>query len=453
MKTLREKMGIGKKQVGLASVEAVLIMPILLMLMYITVQSAKTMVVYEQRTIEARNAAYTVELYSGGEVRLLDEIRQSADEAVQGIESGLSDAIAQADTYAEYLNLIGVDVGQVGDYVQQDYLEILQKFPIQRYATVSEESEWFYDSMLELAIDKQDEFSSTDDPNIVSNGTKIKDLYQVLRDERSKSGVTVGVSVSPYTGPLGVFAPFNGQFFMRNYHAADFATTLNLDDITINKDEVIDNGNGYVLKAGYSKEMKEMLAPDLLFRKLFADPDNDTLEVPGIIDLPFLDPIDPTVGIVNDPDPADDAAFQAYKDSGGRKGRSRWDLAGQPANRLVDELSWGKNYARRKLDIALGGVTGDGLDAHHIIPLEAISAHPELMRLAAEGGFNINGANSGMLLTPEQHNLSVFENHHQYNQHVLGQLAQIDLNQTPAQIAAQVQAIASGLKTQITNSL
>jgi len=318
LSTLHEKFSTAKKHRGLASVEAVLIMPILLMLMYIMVQSAKTMVVYENRIVEARNAAYTVELYSGGEVRQLDEIRQSADETVQGIENGLVDAIAQANAGAEYLNLIGIDVGEVGDYVQHDHLSILQNFPIQRYAIVSDESTWFYDSMLDLTRDKMDDYSGTDDPDIMTD--KIKGLYAILDNEHSKSGLTVGVSVSAYTGPLGVFAPFDGHFFMRNHHAADFATTLNLDDIHINDQAVIDKP--YLLKAGYSKEMETMLNPEIIFNNLFADPDNQPLDLPGIFELPLPEPVDPTVGIVagGTPDFASaevQAGWDLYRNSGG----------------------------------------------------------------------------------------------------------------------------------------
>ena len=104
------------------------------------------------------------------------------------------DAIAKANAGAEYLNLIGIDVGEVGDYVQHDHLSILQNIAIQRYAIVSDESTWFYDSMLELTRDKMDDYSGTDDPDIMTD--KIKGLYAILDNEQSKSGLTVEVSFS-----------------------------------------------------------------------------------------------------------------------------------------------------------------------------------------------------------------------------------------------------------------
>ena len=71
-------------------------------------------------------------------------------------------------------------------------------------------------------------------------------------------------------------------------------------------------------------------------------------------------------------------------------------------------------------------------------------SYPDLMRLAAEGGFDINGTNSGILLTTEEHKFSnTYGSHHAYNQAVLADLSAINLNQSPQAIAAAVQAIAN----------
>ena len=275
-------------QYGLASVEMVLLMPMILMLMYIMVHSAKTMLVYGQRTIESRNAAYAVELYNGGKPTFLDELRHTADKAVSGIEQELVDTIDSLESFGININ----------NYVDGSDLEILQKFPIQRYATVSEDSTWFYNSMLRITRDEMDEYADNDDPDLMTD--RVKNLTQILDNDYSKSGVSVGVSVSAFTGALGVFHPFTGKFFMRDYHAADFAKKLDLTDISINSEEVI--ADDYNLKAGYSVEMKEMLNPEIIFNQVFAGASEEPLETPGIFDLPLPVPLDPTVGIVSGED-------------------------------------------------------------------------------------------------------------------------------------------------------
>lgn len=292
-----------KNQFGLASVEMVLLMPMILMLMYIMVHSAKTMVTFQKRIIESRNAAYTVELYSGGEVTALDELRQEADEFVKDAEDTIIAAMAEAAPLIEFLqSYAGIDVTSYID--NPAYLDILQKFPIQRYATVSEDSKWFYDSMLRITLDEMDDYSDgnlwpeshKDDPFIVHDPRTLG-LYEILRNDYSRSGVTVGVSVSPFVGTLGKFHQFTGRFFMRDYHAADFSRKLDLHDITINTEEVI--ADDYNLKAGYSEEMKAMLDPQIIFKDLFAELSVEPLPTPGFFDITIPAPIDPTVGIVS----------------------------------------------------------------------------------------------------------------------------------------------------------
>lgn len=259
-------------------------MPILLMLMYIMVQSAQTMVYFEKRTVESRNAAYAIEFYNGGETTVLDDLRKTADETVQDAEQEIAQLITTLGSY-------GINVG---DHVDAGDLEIIRKFPIQRYATVAGDSKWFYESMLETTLDDMDATYANDDPDIMS--APIRDLYSVLDNDHSKSGLTVGVSVSAFYGALGVFHPFDGQIFMRHYHVADFATSLSLHDRYVNKEEVI--ADGYLLKAGYSEKMKEMLRPEIIFNDLFASTDPEPLSTPSVIDFPFPTPVDPTVGIV-----------------------------------------------------------------------------------------------------------------------------------------------------------
>jgi len=197
-------------------------------------------------------------------------------------------------------NYAGIDLASHLD--NPAYLDILQKFPIQRYATVSEDSDWFYKSMLRITLDEMDDYhegntwgeSRKDDPGIVDDA-RIIGLYDILKQEHSKSRLTVGVSVSPFVGALGKFHPFTGRFFMRSYHAADFSKKLDLHDHTINKQEVITGG--YDLKQGYSKKMEDMLNPQLLFKDLFASAVPEPLPTPGIFDITIPAPVDPTVAL------------------------------------------------------------------------------------------------------------------------------------------------------------
>lgn len=263
----------------------VLVVPILLMLMYIMVFSAKTMLLYGQRTIEARNGAYAIELYNGGNPTALDEFKQGLDEGFQTAEAELAEV-------EEALGSIGLSAS---DYIPDEVLGFLQQVPVQRYGYIPDDSKNFYNTMLRTTRDEMDDYSTTDDPEIVKE-EKIKNLSSILDNEYSKSGYTVGVGVSAFVGALGKFHPFTGHFTMRNTHFADFATQLELHDYNLNNQEAIDNG--YDLKRGYSVEMEAMLDPKLIFTTIFADPEPDPLETPPPFELPFPVPVDPTVGIV-----------------------------------------------------------------------------------------------------------------------------------------------------------
>ena len=69
------------------------------------------------------------------------------------------------------------------------------------------------------------------------------------------------------------------------------------------------------------------------------------------------------------------------------------------------ELGLSKATARQRLNTALGSVVGDGKAGHHLLPLEAISdpRTANIVGAAARGGFSINGANNGVLLSQLVH--------------------------------------------------
>jgi len=91
---------------------------------------------------------------------------------------------------------------------------------------------------------------------------------------------------------------------------------------------------------------------------------------------------------------------------------------------LPDELGLSPVIQRAILRAALNS-DGTGLVAHHLIPLESLAKFRDLMTRAARGGFDINGAGNGALLTQwVEHSGS----HPGYNSAVmdhLGRLAQL----------------------------
>lgn len=82
--------------------------------------------------------------------------------------------------------------------------------------------------------------------------------------------------------------------------------------------------------------MKEMLAPDIIFKQVFADTSPEPLETPGVFELPFPLPIDPTVGIV----PGDDGGDT---DGTGTDDDDRDDIEPEDDNepRTADNLAGG----------------------------------------------------------------------------------------------------------------
>ena len=134
---------------------------------------------------------------------------------------------------------------------------------------------------------------------------------------------------------------------------------------------------------------------------------------------------------------------------GGAAGATR--VAGDTivANRtdaLVEQLGLENNAQRALLRDALDA-SGNGQVAHHVIPLEAQSSYPDLIRKAAEGGFNFNGANNGILLDAAEH----VGGHSFYNSVVLQELGRISPNLTAQETAFVLQRRADILRDAISN--
>jgi len=276
----------GKRQIGMASVELMLVVPFLLLFMIIMVNSAKTMLLYEKRVIESRNAAYLVELYEGGEPKGLDNRRESADEKIQALEKIAVDLFDRTAAVRSALEF---------EITQGDVITLPLGASVMRYATTSENRHDFYENMVQTTRDEMDEFSDEDDPNIMTD--KIRKLSKVLTNDYSRSGATTGVSVSAFQGPLGKFQPTGGYLAMRDYHTADFSNKLDLFERHINSDHAI--SEGYNLKAGYSKEMETMLGPDELFLDVFADTSIEAIAELGAIGLVIpVGEVDTEIGII-----------------------------------------------------------------------------------------------------------------------------------------------------------
>jgi len=84
---------------------------------------------------------------------------------------------------------------------------------------------------------------------------------------------------------------------------------------------------------------------------------------------------------------------------------------------LTNELTLSGNQARARLRTALG--RNPGTSAHHVIPYE--TRYHEVVQKAAKGGFNMNGANNGIRLGPDQH----WTQHPAYNDAVWQKLDRI----------------------------
>jgi hypothetical protein len=109
------------------------------------------------------------------------------------------------------------------------------------------------------------------------------------------------------------------------------------------------------------------------------------------------------------------------------------------------ELRLAKNPARAKLNRRLGGTPGDAMDAHHIIPLDLANdvRTREVVERAARGGFDINAATNGILLSDALHT----GGHARYINGVAQKVSGIGAHLTDHEAAQAVQAIADNLRT------
>ncbi|BBM03579.1 hypothetical protein GL2_36530 [Microbulbifer sp. GL-2] len=116
---------------------------------------------------------------------------------------------------------------------------------------------------------------------------------------------------------------------------------------------------------------------------------------------------------------------------------------------LVEQISLSPNIQRMLLRSALGTAKEADMVAHHIIPLEAIKAFPELMKKAAHGGFNMNGVGNGIHLK----NVSGhYYGHPVYNKAVLQELSVLNhnlSNMSAPRAAFEVQQRANMLRDSI----
>lgn len=111
----------------------------------------------------------------------------------------------------------------------------------------------------------------------------------------------------------------------------------------------------------------------------------------------------------------------------------------------LQQLAENAGTQRMLLQDALGG-KGTGMIAHHLIPLEAETQYGGLIKKAAAGGFNMNGASNGILLNAVDH----VGGHPIYNKSVLDALEDIPTNLSAAKTASRLQKIAEKLRNSIT---
>ena len=89
------------------------------------------------------------------------------------------------------------------------------------------------------------------------------------------------------------------------------------------------------------------------------------------------------------------------------------------------------------------GLAPEGLKfpvRHHLIPLEVLAEYPDLMKKAAQGGFDISGKGNGVWLNAADHG-----SHNQYFKTLDKMINRISPNLTPAATAERVQGIADTL--------
>lgn len=117
----------------------------------------------------------------------------------------------------------------------------------------------------------------------------------------------------------------------------------------------------------------------------------------------------------------------------------------------VAELSMQPKSARARLNRNLNGVVGDELDAHHLIPLEAINDPATAARIqaAARGGFRINGgSDNGVLLSELFH----IDGHPMARRRMLAKIAQIDDSISDAAMAAKLRELAGAERRILQNA-
>jgi RHS repeat-associated protein len=112
--------------------------------------------------------------------------------------------------------------------------------------------------------------------------------------------------------------------------------------------------------------------------------------------------------------------------------------ASKVGERLVAEQALPETAQRALLRSRLGGEVGDGMVAHHVVPLESLTRAPDTMAKAARGGFDINGTSNGLLMDAANH----VGGHPQYNETMIDQIRKIPANWSPEQVAARMQKIA-----------
>ena len=143
--------------------------------------------VYQQRIVEARNAAYMNELYLHGETGVTDKGLEITDNINQHIEKR-----------AQLAALLGTGFNNLRGL---NYSELTGKL-VTRYATKPDDPTFFYKSMLTTTRDNMNSYHVEDgDPNLMT--PKIKNFYKTL--DQHPSGITTGVSYSKYFSAAGIF--------------------------------------------------------------------------------------------------------------------------------------------------------------------------------------------------------------------------------------------------------
>ena len=108
---------------------------------------------------------------------------------------------------------------------------------------------------------------------------------------------------------------------------------------------------------------------------------------------------------------------------------------------LVQQLDLPEEVQRNMLREAVGFVKKGEQVAHHLIPLKARTSYPELMKKAAEGGFDINASYNGRILEKAEHK----GNHPGYSQLVFERLSKVDPNLSAEETAKELRNIAQDL--------